>query len=91
MNEAKQILQEDHRSVDEMANLLGCSSTKIRNLIVRGSTAIDGRVVKLGVAFTESGRRTSLEAYRRFQIDLNTRRDENAGIGTAEEDREGTT
>jgi plasmid maintenance system antidote protein VapI len=71
-NDAEKILSEDHMSIKEMAESLGCSDAKIRNLIERGACAIDGRVVRLGVAWTESGRRSSLEAYRRFQLELNT-------------------
>ena len=77
-NDAELILTEENLSIREMADALGCSDTKIRNLIDRGACAIDGRVVRLGVAWTESGRRSSLEAYRRFQLELNKRKDEDA-------------
>lgn len=62
-------------SAKGISKILGCSESKVRRLMTSGATAIDGRLIHLQSMLTEGGRKTSVEAYRRFQIDLNRRKD----------------
>jgi predicted transcriptional regulator len=73
--ETSQIFNEEQCSINELAGKLGCSVSKIHRLVTVGAPAIDGRFVRLAIIRTEAGRKTSVEAYRRFQIELNTRED----------------
>ena len=75
--ETSQIFNEEQCSINELAGKLGCSVSKIHRLATVGASAIDGRVVRLAIIRTETGRKTSVGAYRRFQIELNTREDSN--------------
>ncbi|MAT51120.1 MAG: hypothetical protein CMK32_08050 [Porticoccaceae bacterium] len=75
MDEAEKILQENPCSINELAALLGCSVSKIHRLTTTGATAIDGRTVVLDIVRTESGKKTSLGAYQRFQLELNSRKE----------------
>lgn len=75
MDDRLKILDEDPCTVNELASHLGCSVSKVRRLVTHGAIAIDDRVVRLETIVTESGMKTSVDAYRRFQIELNTRRD----------------
>lgn len=70
-----QLVGEKLYSATDLAKILDCSETKVRRLMTEGSAAIDGRTVCLQTILTESGRRTSVEAYRRFQVELNRRED----------------
>lgn len=71
--EASKIFDEEQCSIGELASKLGCSVSKIHRLVTTGASAIDGRTVRLAIIRTEAGRKTSVDAYRRFQIELNTR------------------
>lgn len=70
-----QLIDEKLYSATDLAKILDCSATKVRRLMNDGSPAIDGRVVYLQSILTESGKKTSIEAYRRFQVELNRRED----------------
>jgi len=65
------IPEEDRLSAQELADYLGCSASKIYKIIRVGAKAIDGRFVTLETVLTETGKRTSIDAYRRFQVKLN--------------------
>lgn len=68
------VLEENKLSLSQMARELGCSDSKIYKIYKRGATAIDGRTVYLETILTEAGRKSSLEAYHRFHLELNTDR-----------------
>jgi len=65
------IPEEDWVSAKDLAEYLGCSASKIYKIIRVGAKAIDGRFVTLETVLTEGGKRTSIDAYRRFQVRLN--------------------
>lgn len=68
------VLDENKLSLSQLAKELKCSDSKIYKIYKRGATAIDGRTVYLETILTETGLKSSLEAYHRFHVELNTDR-----------------
>lgn len=60
-------------SLGQLAKAIGCSYQKVLSLVRTGRKCVDGRIATLDAVRTESGMSSSLQAYRRFQIELNRR------------------
>lgn len=67
-----QIIDEDPMSIRDFCERMDFSESKVRRLIRHGCESISGRIVRLECVLTESGMKTSLSAYKRFLIQLNT-------------------
>jgi len=65
------MLDEELMSLHEMAKHLGKSYQLVLSLTKHGRTGLNGDRIKLEFVLTESGKKTSLQAYRRFLERLN--------------------
>lgn len=73
------IFDEELLTMKMFCEEMGFSCTKVHRMIKSGHEAVDGRIVRLESVITETGRKTSIAAYRRFLIDLNTDKEVSRG------------